>query len=170
MELKPDAGHLLDQQTVKILPNDTAHDLFLKLVCAAETVMQRTLPGLLAGSFEERPMDLESGSYFGGRKPEDGVADWSRSAWDIHNLIRGVAPPYPGAFVDVQGRRLRLLGSYWRGDEAKSDTVRLYWEFCRCYADCVDARRIELTSLEFDGDMIGEKEFYAYFGKELLLQ
>ncbi len=170
MELKPDAGHLLDQQMVKILPNDTAHDLFLKLVCAAETVMQRTLPGLLAGSFEERPMDLESGSYFGGRKPEDGVVDWSRSAWDIHNLIRAVAPPYPGAFVDVQGQRLRLLGSYWRGDEAKSDTVRLYWEFCRCYADCVDARRIELTSLEFDGAMIGEKEFYAYFGEELLLQ
>ena len=65
---------------------------------------------------------------------------------------------------------MKVSGSYWRGDEAKSDTVRLYWEFCRCYADCVDARRIELTSLEFDGAQIGEKEFYAYFGEELLLQ
>lgn len=170
MEVKPDAGHLLDQQMVKILPNDTAHDLFLKLVCAAETVMQRSLPGLLAGSFEEQPMDLGSGSYFGGRKPEDGVIDWSCSAWEIHNLIRAVAPPYPGAFMDVRGQRLRLPGSYWRGDAAKNDTVRLYWDFGRCYADCADARRIELTSLELDGEMIGEKEFYAHFGEELLLQ
>ena len=170
MEVKPDAGHLLGQQMVQILPNDTAQDLFLKLVCAAETVMQRVLPGLLSGKFEEQPMDLDAGSYFGGRKPEDGLVDWSRSAWEIHNLIRAVAPPYPGAFMDVQGQRLRLLGSYWRGDAAKSDTVRLYWESGSCYADCADARRIELTSLEFDAVIIGEKDFYAHFGAELLLQ
>ncbi len=170
MELKPDAGHLLDQEMVRILPNDTAHDLFLKLVCAAETVMQRALPGLLAGSFEERPMDLRAGSYFGGRRAEDGLVDWTRSAWEIHNLIRAVAPPYPGAFMQVQGERLRLLGSYWRGDAAKCDAVRLYWESGRCYADCADARRIELTSLELEGEMIGEKGFYAHFGEELPLQ
>ena len=170
MEIKPDAGNLLDQQMVKILPNDTAHDLFLKLVCAAEAVMQRALPGLLAGSVEERPMDLHAGSYFGGRKPEEGVVDWSHSAWAIHNLIRAVAPPYPGAFMDVQGQRLKLLGSYWRGDAAKSDTVRLYWESGRCYADCADACRIELTSLEFGGEMVDEKKFKAHFGAQLLLQ
>jgi methionyl-tRNA formyltransferase len=170
MEVKPDAGHLLDQQKVQILPNDTAHDLFLKLVCAAERVMQRALPGLLADSFEERPMDLHAGSYFGGRRPEDGLVDWTRSAWETHNLIRAVAPPYPGAFMLVWGRQLRLLGSYWRGDAAKSDTVRLYWESGRCFADCADARRIELISLEFGGEMIGEKEFKAHFGAELLLQ
>ncbi len=170
MEVKPDAGHLLGQQMVQILPNDTARDLFLKLVCAAETVMQRVLPGLLAGKFEEQPMDLDAGSYFGGRKPEDGLVDWNHSAWETHNLIRAVAPPYPGAFMDVQGQRLRLLGSYWRGEAAKSDTVRLYWESGRCFADCADARRIELTSLELDGEVIGRKDFYAHFGAELLLQ
>lgn len=170
MEVKPDAGHLLDQEMVQILPNDTAHDLFLKLVCAAETVMQRVLPGLLAESFEERPMDLEAGSYFGGRRPEDGRVDWSRSAWDIHNLIRAVAPPWPGAFMEVQGQQLRLLGSYWHGEAANCDTVRLYWEAGRCFADCADTRRIELTTLELDGEMIGQNEFYAHFGAELLLQ
>ena len=169
MENKPDAGHILDQQRVAILPNDSAHDVFLKLVCAAETVMQRTLPALLSGSFAEQSMDLESGTYFGGRKPEDGAVDWSRSAWEVHNLIRAVAPPYPGAFMQVEGRQLRILGSYWRGELAKSDIVRIYWESGRCYVDCADARRIELTSLELDGEMIGEKEFSAHFGAQLLL-
>ena len=168
MEVKPDAGHLLDQQVVQILPNDTAHDVFLKLVCSAEIVMQRALPGLLAGNFEERPMDLDSGTYFGGRKPEDGAVDWSRSAWEIHNLIRAVAPPYPGAFTQVQGECLKLPGSYWNSEAAKGDTVRIYWESSRCYADCADKKRIELTSLQLGDETIGEKGFYAHFGEQLL--
>lgn len=88
MEIKPDAGNLAGQQAVTILPNDTAHDVFLKLVCAAETLLFRSLPGLLEGSPEGTPMDLQAGSYFGGRRPEDGRVDWSRSAWQIHNLTR----------------------------------------------------------------------------------
>lgn len=170
MEIKPDAGSLLDQERVQVLPNDTAHDVFLKLVCAAEKVMQRALPGLLAGSFEERPMDLEAGSYFGGRRPEDGLIDWKLPAWEIHNLVRAVAPPYPGAFTEVQGRQLKLLGSYWRGETANCDTVRIYWQADRCFADCADARRIELTGLELEGEALGQKDFDAHFGAELLLQ
>jgi methionyl-tRNA formyltransferase len=90
MVRKPDAGDLLDQEAVAILPNDTAHDLFLKLVCAAERLMTRALPGLCAGTLAGSPMDLEKGSYFGGRRPEDGRIDWSRGAWEIHNLIRAL--------------------------------------------------------------------------------
>ena len=47
-----------------------------------------------------KPQDLARGSYFGGRRPEDGRIDWSKSAREIHNLVRAVAPPYPGAFTD----------------------------------------------------------------------
>ena len=45
------------------------------------------------------------GSYFGGRKPEDGRIDWSQPAQQVYNLIRAVAPPYPGAFTDIGGER-----------------------------------------------------------------
>jgi methionyl-tRNA formyltransferase len=49
---------------------------------------------------------VAQGSYFGGRRPEDGRIDWSRPAAEIYNLVRAVAPPYPGAFTDVAGRRV----------------------------------------------------------------
>lgn len=169
MQLKPDAGGLLQQQAVTILPNDTAHDLMLKLVCAAETVMQRCLAGLLAGDFEEQPLALHEGSYCGGRRPEDGRVDWRRPAWEIHNLIRAVAPPYPGAFMDVQGQRLMLLGSYWRDQRVSCDTVRLYWQGGRCFADCIDNRRIELTRMALDGEALGQQGFIHRFGTELAL-
>ena len=169
MQLKPDAGALLQQRAVTVLPNDTALDLMLKLVCAAETVMQRCLADLLAGDIEEQPLALHEGSYFGGRRPEDGRVDWRRPAWEIHNLIRAVAPPYPGAFMDIQGQRLMLLGSYWRGERANCDTVRLYWEGGRCFADCIDSRRIELTHIEFAGEAIRQQGFINHFGAQLPL-
>ncbi|WP_369408897.1 formyltransferase [endosymbiont of Lamellibrachia barhami] len=169
MEIKPDAGNLAGQQAVTILPNDTAQDVFLKLVCAAETLLFRLLPGLLEGSPEGTPMDLQAGSYFGGRRPEDGRVDWSRSAWQIHNLIRAVAPPYPGAFTHADGKKLLLMGSYWRNETGKGDNTRLYWAGGRCYADCADGKRIELTRLELDGEVLDESAFSQQFGKELKL-
>ena len=101
MEVKPDAGDLVAQSSVPILGDDTAFEVFQKVVVAAETTLVRVLPQLIAGTAPRVPLDLKSGSYFSGRKPEDGRIDWQQSAQQIYNLIRAVAPPYPGAFTQM---------------------------------------------------------------------
>ena len=106
MVARPDAGTIVDQCAVPILPDDTARQVFDKVCVAAETVLWRSLPAIVAGRAPELPNDLSQGSYFGGRKPEDGRIDWTQSAADVYNLIRAVAPPYPGAFTECAGRRL----------------------------------------------------------------
>lgn len=106
MEVKPDAGDLVAQSSVPILGDDTAHEVFQKVVVAAEITLVRALPQLVAGTAPRVPLDLKSGSYFSGRKPEDGRIDWQRSAQQIYNLIRAVAPPYPGAFADFRDARV----------------------------------------------------------------
>lgn len=106
MVARPDAGAIVDQCAVPILPDDTARQVFDKVCVAAEIVLWRSLPAIVAGRAPERPNDLSQGSYFGGRKPEDGRIDWSRPAAEVYNLIRAVAPPYPGAFTECAGRRL----------------------------------------------------------------
>ncbi|SAK63870.1 putative formyltransferase [Caballeronia temeraria] len=102
---KPDAGAILAQTPVPILPDDTAAQVFDKTVVAAEQTLWRVLPALLAGEAPHLPNDLASGSYYGGRKPEDGRIDWSQPAQRVYNLIRAVAPPYPGAFTDIGADR-----------------------------------------------------------------
>ncbi|MBF0161786.1 MAG: formyltransferase [Magnetococcales bacterium] len=147
MERRADAGALLDQEAVAILPNDTAHAVFQKAVCASERLLLRTLPPLLAGQLTPTPMDLSQGSYFGRRRPEDGRIDWRHSAWQIHNLIRAVAPPYPGAFFDLHGERIRVLGSHYRNEAARTPPESwpcIYQEGERCYADCQDGKRLQL--------------------------
>ncbi|CAG1006295.1 methionyl-tRNA formyltransferase [Burkholderiales bacterium] len=109
MAAKPDAGGIVDQQRVPILPDDTAKDVFDKVTVAAEIVLDRALPGVLDGTAVRRPNDLAAGSYFGGRTPEDGRVDWSWPARRVHDLVRAVAPPFPGAFCDLPGGRLAVL-------------------------------------------------------------
>jgi len=101
MAAKPDAGAILGQTSVPILPDDTAGEVFEKVTVAAEQTLWRVLPALLDGSVERRPNPLAQGSYFGGRKPEDGRIDWTQPAQQVYNLIRAVAPPYPGAFTEL---------------------------------------------------------------------
>jgi len=117
MTVKPDAGAIVAQQAVPILPDDTAFEVFGKVTVAAELALHDVLPALLAGSAPRIPNDLSQGSYFGGRKPEDGRIDWSKPAHEVYNLHRAVAPPYPGAFTDVGGHRYVIERARpYRGD------------------------------------------------------
>ncbi|MDA8428335.1 MAG: formyltransferase [Geobacteraceae bacterium] len=102
---KPDAGDIVDQEMVEISFTDTAHDVFCKVTAAAETVIARAWPLLRDGRAARIPMNLAEGSYCGGRKPADGRIDWTKSAEQVYNLIRGVTHPYPGAFTFLDGKK-----------------------------------------------------------------
>jgi methionyl-tRNA formyltransferase len=106
MEVKPDAGDIVGQSAVSIGPNETATEVFGKVSQAAVAVMNQALPELVQGHIPRKPNNLAVGSYFGGRKPADGQILWHQTAQQVHNLVRAVAPPYPGAFTDWQGQRM----------------------------------------------------------------
>ncbi len=105
MESKPDAGDIVGQLAVPIGPNETATEVFAKVSQAAVNVLNQVLPELVQGHIPRKPNQLAQGSYFGGRKPADGLILWHQTAQQVHNLVRAVAPPYPGAFTDWQGQR-----------------------------------------------------------------
>ncbi len=109
---KPDAGDIVDQEKVAIEFSDTAHDVFGKVADAAVTVIARAWPLLREGRSARIPMDLKAGNYCGGRKPADGQINWTGSAVQIYNLIRGVTHPYPGAFTHLNGRKV-IIWQAW---------------------------------------------------------
>ena len=106
MEVKPDAGDIVGQASVSIEPDETATEVFEKVTQAAVTVIQQVLPELIQGKVPRKPNELSKGSYFGGRKPADGQIHWDQTAKQVHDLVRAVAPPYPGAFTDHEGKRM----------------------------------------------------------------
>ena len=161
---KPDAGRIVDQLAVPILPDDRAVDVFRKVTVAAEIVLDRSLAALLAGKAQLKPQDLAKGSYFGARKPDDGRIDWSRGAREIHDLVRAVAPPYPGAFTLLEGRRLRILRTRVlarRADPARPNLRLVQGELV---AECADGGVLAIVECELDGAALPPSAFAKHFG------
>lgn len=98
MVKKADAGDIVGQRVVLIDSRETARSLYGKLCEAAEVLLGQLLPLMREGTAPRIPQDISRGSYFGGRRPEDGRIDWQWDARRIYNLIRAVTDPYPGAF------------------------------------------------------------------------
>jgi methionyl-tRNA formyltransferase len=153
---KPDAGALVDSQAVPILENETALDVSLKVAAAAEQVLRRSLPKLVDGSATARPLDLARGAYFGKRTPEDGRIDWRCPARAVHDLVRAVAPPFPGAFTEVNGCRLAILETRVDAQAAgyPAEAPCLYAADGEWYADCADGRRLRIVRLAIDGEPV----------------
>jgi methionyl-tRNA formyltransferase len=159
MVAKPDAGHIVDQMAVPILPDELAVDVFRKVTQAAGRVLDRSLPRLVDGTATLTPQDLARGSYFGARKPEDGRIDTSRAARAIHDLVRAVAPPYPGAFLDIDGGRLRVLRTRVLEDGAPGAPPGLLCEGARLLLVAGDGGRLEVLALEFRGEAMTPRLF-----------
>ena len=152
---RADAGDIVDQLAVPILDDDDAREVFNKVTVAAEVVLARSLPQLIAGTQQRIKQPIEPGQYFGRRRPEDGRIDWARPARDIHNLVRAVAPPFPGAFADVDGERWFIHRTRLANRSISPSTrARLFGADGKCYAACCDGGVIEILGAARDSGPI----------------
>jgi methionyl-tRNA formyltransferase len=170
MTAKPDAGDIVAREAIPILPDDTAVEVFRKVTVAAEVALNRCLPALLAGTAPHTPQDLTRGSYFGRRTARDGAIDWRHGAMAVHNLIRAVAPPYPGAYSEADGLPLRVLRSLPATGHALRTAPALYGHRDALYALCHDGA-LQLLEFELGADICDAAAFQRRYGeRELLLK
>ena len=149
---RADRGPILDQEAVPIGPEDTAIEVQRRVTEAAVRVLARNLEALKAGRASPVPQDESKASRFGGRRPEDGRIDWTRPAKEVHDLVRAVTHPYPGAFTDVFGARTFVWKTRVPG-LAAHDTFpgQVRAEDGRLFVACGDDRYVELLRLQSEG-------------------
>jgi methionyl-tRNA formyltransferase len=105
-----DTGDILLQQDVPIDAGDDALSLGRLLSDAGASLLLRTISQLERNLLHPHPQDDSRASYAPPLKKEDGLIDWTMSAREIHNLIRGTVP-WPGAFTHLAHKRLKILKS-----------------------------------------------------------
>ncbi len=105
-----DAGGLLLQEKVAVDPLETAGELAARLASLGAMMTLRALEGLAEGSLVPLPQDDSLVTRAPKLVKEDGRIDWSRSALEVHNRVRGV-DPWPGAYGTLSGRMLKLFRS-----------------------------------------------------------
>src|SRR5262249_37606705 len=113
---------------------------------------ERRLEDLEKGTAPRRPQDESQATTFGRRRPEDRRIAWTRTAQEVHDLVRAVTHPFPGAFTDIFGgktwiRRTRLppLGAH---DNCPG---QIRTERGRLSGACEDDRYIEILRLQKEG-------------------
>jgi methionyl-tRNA formyltransferase len=106
-----DTGDIIDQQTVPITADDTCATVYARVGEAGADMLRRHLPALLDGTAPRRPQGPGDGPPLPKRTPEMGITDWNRPARAVHDWIRALTRPYPGAFTFIAGRKLMLWAS-----------------------------------------------------------
>jgi methionyl-tRNA formyltransferase len=168
MVARADAGPIVAQQAVPIGPNDDALAVSMAVAAAAAAVLAAALPGMAFGPPPGRPMDLAAGSYFGGRRPQDGRIQLDWPGMRVHAMIRAVAPPFPGAFVQVQGRCVLFTSSRTTGEAARHPAAApcLYAEGGQLFMDCQDGVRLLIGGVLIDGTAVDGRGFQERFGTQ----
>jgi UDP-4-amino-4-deoxy-L-arabinose formyltransferase/UDP-glucuronic acid dehydrogenase (UDP-4-keto-hexauronic acid decarboxylating) len=110
MEARADTGAIVGQKEVDIGVEDDARTVLMKQVEATRALLIEVYPLLVEGRAPGIVQDESLATKFGGRRPEDGEIDWEQSAESIHNLVRAVAYPWPGAFTMLRNQKCMI----WR--------------------------------------------------------
>jgi methionyl-tRNA formyltransferase len=107
-------GDIVDQREIPIEPDDTCATVLDKVAEAAAGMLRQHLPALLRGSAPRRPQVIHSFErMLPSRTPGMGITSFDRTSTEVHNWIRALTHPCPGAFAYLRGERLML----WRAEE-----------------------------------------------------
>lgn len=102
-----DTGDILLQRELPIAAEDTSETLGPKLASIGAELMAETLRGLDRGGIHPTPQDGSKATLAPILTKEDGRMDFSRSAQELFNRLRGFQP-WPGAFTTFKGKTLRV--------------------------------------------------------------
>lgn len=105
-----DAGPMLASTVRPIAEDETSAAVERGLATLGASLLVATLDRMAQGPVTETPQGDAEATYARRLTKDDGKIDWTRSALEVHNLIRGLHP-WPHAFTFSDGGRIILLGS-----------------------------------------------------------
>lgn len=116
MDEQADTGDILSQVEIPISKDDDASTLYEKISKTAIIQIKDFLPKLSSGVFIRQPQGNKNENTWRKRSQRDGLIDWRMSAESIHNLVRALTRPYPGAELQFKGFSFKV----WRTQIVKS--------------------------------------------------
>lgn len=150
MDAGLDTGDMLLVGKIPVDENETAEGLFDKLSVLGADILEQTIIKLEEGSLVPKKQDDSKANYVGMLSKEMSGIDWSLSAWEVHNKIRGLYS-WPGASTVIDGKTLKLhkakmsdkTGNNIAGSVIESDK--------KLVVCCGDNKCVELIEIQLEG-------------------
>ena len=154
-----DTGPMLLKYETEIPRDETAPHLAARLAEAGAPLMVETLRKFAAGEIQPVPQDDSQKSIAPMLKKQDGLVDWSLSAEEVYNRIRGLQP-WPGTFTTFRGKSCHLWGKPSAAAPASAEPGSLHTGGGKLLAACGGGTALELEFLQLEGrNRITAREF-----------
>lgn len=148
-----DTGDILRQESIDILPEDDLGIVHDKLMMLGADLTIDTVEHIIAGDLQPIPQE----QLLQGEAPTPApkifkdtcLIDWTRSARDIHNLVRGLSP-YPAAWTNVAGLVPMKIFKTRVIDHPDTTPGKITIDGSRLMIDAADGR-VEILSLQPEG-------------------
>jgi len=145
-----DTGEMLLQENILIGPDETSPELAARLAEAGAPLMAETLRRLAKGDLQGRAQNHAQSTLAPMLKREDGRINWSLTAPEIYNRMRGFFP-WPGAYTEFRGRTCHLLGKPVLDQKAKGLPGTLLPGKDALRVVCGEGSQLEITSVKQEG-------------------
>lgn len=143
-----DTGDILLQCELDIEPQDTSETLAPRLASMGSGLMIETLQALQSGSIRPQPQDHAKATLAPILQKEDGLIDFSRTATEILNRLRGFQP-WPGAYTTFRRKNLQILRAQPAKEKVAQSELLVLAD--RLLAGCGRETCLELLELQLEG-------------------
>lgn len=152
-----DTGDILLVSETKVGENETAGELFDRLAAMGADLISETIKRLPEG-IERKPQDDGQSTYVSVLDKKMSVVDWSKTAQEVHNLIRGL-DPWPVAVTTRGEVRLKLFQSRLTGKTTSlpAGSVTEADPKTGLFVACGDGQVLQITEIQ----MVGKKRMPA---------
>jgi methionyl-tRNA formyltransferase len=104
---KIDDGDIVYHETFDINEWDTCKTIYYKTSVVMKRALLKLIPNILSNNFSRTPQSGEP-SFYPKRTPDDGLIDWNKPLKEIHNFVKALAKPYPGAFSFIDKQKIMI--------------------------------------------------------------
>ncbi len=153
---KADSPNIFATEMFQINANDDIRTAQYKNMIVSKRLIRRLLEAYEKGSISIRTESKDINSWFNKRTAADGLVDFTGRTRDIYNLIRAVAPPFPGAFAYIGGQKIKILSAQpfdemidFSGYEP-GEIIDIFDD--RLVVRCVDGSLL-INKYEYDGEV-----------------
>ncbi|MBI1766148.1 MAG: methionyl-tRNA formyltransferase, partial [Acidobacteria bacterium] len=110
MDVGMDTGDILRQDTTAIGATETAEQLTPRLAELGASLLIETLAGIERSKITPQKQNEAEATYAPMLKREDGLVDWTLSATQLYNRLRGFTP-FPGCYTLLHEQRLEIVAA-----------------------------------------------------------
>lgn len=145
-----DTGDILLVKKIPIGINDTTLEMFEKLSVLGAEVLTETIEALEKGELNPIRQDESKATHAGLLSKDEGLIDWSKSAFEVHNKIRGLYS-WPGAFTKLDGKTLKIQKSVLSDKKGNNIPGEVFFVDGKMIVSCGDNNCVELKEIQLEG-------------------